>query len=57
VSVLTSRAVPAALVKKDIAQKQLEEALKKPIITEEQLAVRDRLIAQARAQLHVSAKA
>lgn len=57
VSVLTSRAIPASLVKKDAAQKQLEEALKKPIITEEQLQVRDRLIAQARAQLHVASKA
>jgi F-type H+-transporting ATPase subunit epsilon len=57
VSVLTSRAVPAANVKVEVAQKQLAEALKKPIITDEQLAVRDRLITQARAQLHVASKA
>lgn len=57
VSVLTSRAVPASLVKKEVAQKQLEEAMKKPIITQEQVEVRDRLIAQARAQLGVAAKA
>jgi F-type H+-transporting ATPase subunit epsilon len=57
VSVLTSRAVPAANIKVEVAQKQLAEALKKPIITDEQLAIRDRLITQARAQLHVASKA
>ena len=57
VSVLTSRAIPASQVKADVAQKQLDEALKKPIATPEQEQVRDRLIAQARAQLHLVHKA
>src|SRR4249919_3373461 len=51
VSVLTSRAVPINQLDANTAQKQLDEALHRPINTDELQAVRDRLIAQARAQL------
>jgi F-type H+-transporting ATPase subunit epsilon len=57
VSVLTSRAVPAKEVKVEVAQKQLEEATKKPFFTPEQAEIRNRLITQARAQLRVASKA
>lgn len=56
VSVLTGRAIPATQVKPEAAKKQLEEALKKPITTPELEQVRNRLIAQARAQLQVASK-
>jgi F-type H+-transporting ATPase subunit epsilon len=54
VSVLTPRAIPAAKIDAGAARKQLETALQRPINTPELLEIRDRLIAQARAQLHVA---
>jgi F-type H+-transporting ATPase subunit epsilon len=56
VSVLTNRAVPAENVNEEAAHEQLRQALKRPIGTPEQLAIRDRLIAQARAQIHIAQK-
>ncbi len=53
-SVLTNRAVPAAKVDAQAAKQQLVEALKLPIATDEQLEIRDRLIAQARGRLRVA---
>ncbi|MFO0869381.1 MAG: ATP synthase F1 subunit epsilon [Pirellulales bacterium] len=56
VSVLTSRAIPAGKINEEAARGQIESALKKPIHTPELLEIRDRALAQARAQLRVSQK-
>ncbi|ADB19060.1 ATP synthase F1, epsilon subunit [Pirellula staleyi DSM 6068] len=54
VSILTSRAVPATSLDKQAIEKQIEAASKLPILTDEQLDVRERRLAQARAQLRVA---
>lgn len=54
VSVLTNRAVPASKLDIAVAQAQLNSAMSKPASTPELLAIRDRAIAQARAQMHVA---
>lgn len=56
VSILTNKAVPAEKVDASIAEKQLAEALKRPNDTEDATAVRDRMIAQARAAIRVAKK-
>ena len=53
ISVLTSRAVAASDLDVGAAKKQLEAALAKPIQTDELLAIRDREIGQARAQIRL----
>lgn len=57
VSVLTSRAVPAGKLDAAVAQKNLEEATKKPLATAEQLEIREQAIAKARAQIRVAKRA
>ena len=57
VSILTSRAVPAEKIMEDKAREQIEAAMKKPIATPEMLDLRDRSVAQARAQLRVAQRA
>jgi F-type H+-transporting ATPase subunit epsilon len=54
VSVLTDRAIPAERVDEKAAQAQLAAALERPINTDELLALRDRLISQARAQIKIA---
>jgi F-type H+-transporting ATPase subunit epsilon len=54
VSVLTNRALPAKSVDAVAAETQLLEAQQRPANTDERLAIRDRLIAQSRAQLRVA---
>lgn len=54
VSVLTNRAVAAEKIDTAAAQKQLTAAGERPIDTPEMLEIRDRLVAQARAQLRVA---
>lgn len=54
VSVLTNRAVPASKLDIAVAQAQLTNAMTKPANTPELLAIRDRAVAQARAQIHVA---
>jgi F-type H+-transporting ATPase subunit epsilon len=54
VSVLTNRAVPAERVDGAAAQKQLESASKRSAHTPELMEIRDREIAQARAQIRVA---
>jgi F-type H+-transporting ATPase subunit epsilon len=54
VSVLTNRAVPANLVDATAASSQLSAALARPAAGKEELAIRDRLILQARGQLRVA---
>lgn len=56
VSVLTNRAVPVKDVDPEAAHAQLREALKRPATTTEQQESRDKLIAQARAQIHLAQK-
>jgi F-type H+-transporting ATPase subunit epsilon len=54
VSVLTNRAVPANKLDSAAAQSHLNAAMAKPANTPELLAIRDRSIAQARAQIRVA---
>lgn len=54
VSVLTNRAIPADRVDAKAAEEQLTSAMKRPIHTPELLEIRNRLVDQARAQLHVA---
>ncbi len=56
VSVLTSRAVPAAEVDGKVAEEQLESARSMPSNTPELMDIRDRAVAQARAQIRVAKK-
>jgi F-type H+-transporting ATPase subunit epsilon len=57
VSVLTNRAVPASKVDGAAAELQLADAIRHPAGTAEQLEIRDRQIAQARAQIRVARRA
>ncbi len=54
VSVLTHRALPAAQLDREAADQQLAEAIQRPATTPELLAIRDRLILQARAQIRTA---
>jgi F-type H+-transporting ATPase subunit epsilon len=54
VSVLTNRALPASELQAEVAQRQLESARQKPSNTDELMAIRDRSVAQARAQLRLA---
>ena len=54
VSVLTDRAVPAEQVDAGAAEKQLSSSLKRKAHTPELMDIRDRQVAQARAQLRVA---
>jgi F-type H+-transporting ATPase subunit epsilon len=57
VSVLTNKAMPAAAIKIDEAEKLLADATNKPANSDELLAIRDRQIAQARAQIRAGKRA
>ncbi len=54
VSVLTNRALPAESLDPAIAADQLRAAISRPAAGVEELAIRDRLIIQARGQLRVA---
>ena len=54
VTVLTGRAIPAAKIDREVAAEQLRTALVRPANTPETLAIRDRLVTQARAQLRLA---
>jgi F-type H+-transporting ATPase subunit epsilon len=54
VSVLTNRALPAESLDPAIAAEQLRAAITRPAAGVEELAIRDRLITQARGQLRVA---
>ncbi|TWT39773.1 ATP synthase F1 subunit epsilon [Blastopirellula retiformator] len=54
VNVLTGKALPVDEVSREEAEKQLAEAMKQPTVTDELLAIRDRMVDQARAQIRVS---
>lgn len=57
VTLLTNRAIPTTQLDAEAAHAQLRRALKLPTATPEQLAIRDRLVAQARAQIHLAGRA
>jgi F-type H+-transporting ATPase subunit epsilon len=57
VSVLTSRAVPAARLNEGASQDQLESASKRQAGTPELAELRERAIAQARAQIRIARRA
>jgi F-type H+-transporting ATPase subunit epsilon len=57
VSVLTNRAVPANKVDGAAAEKHLAEAMRHPASTPEQFEIRERQVAQARAQLRIARRA
>jgi F-type H+-transporting ATPase subunit epsilon len=57
VSVLTNRAIPATALDALAAEEQLRTALSRRAAGPEELAIRDRLILQARGQLRVAAHA
>lgn len=57
VSVLTRRAVPASEIDEAVVGEQLSAARARPATTPEALQIRDRSIAQARAQLHICRRA
>ena len=54
VAVLTHRAVPADQIDQEVAQEQLTSAMAGRAATPERMAVRDRAVGQARAQLRVA---
>ncbi|REJ65036.1 MAG: ATP synthase F1 subunit epsilon [Planctomycetota bacterium] len=54
VSVLTNRAIPAEQIELDKAEELLAAALSRPARGEDELAIRDRNVAQARAQRRIA---
>jgi F-type H+-transporting ATPase subunit epsilon len=56
VSVLTQRAIPVDQIDTAVAREQLLSAQSRRAATPEAAAVRDRTVAQCRAQLHVAGK-
>jgi F-type H+-transporting ATPase subunit epsilon len=56
VSVLTNRAMPASAIDAVIAGEQLRTAIRRKAAGIEELAIRDRLITQARGQLGVASR-
>jgi F-type H+-transporting ATPase subunit epsilon len=57
VSVLTNRAVPADRLDTVAASEQLSTAIARPAAGQEEMAIRDRQISQARGQLRVASRA
>lgn len=54
VSVLTNRAVPSDQIRGDVAAEHLAAALSRPAAGDDEMAIRNRLIAQARGQLRMA---
>ena len=57
VSVLTNRAIPAGEIDEAVAREQLLAAQQRPAHTPELMAIRQRAVLQARAQIHVAQRA
>ena len=57
VAVLTNRAVPAKNLDATAAESQLQAALQRPANTPELMEIRDRQVAQARAQIRTARRA
>ncbi len=56
VVLLTNRALPIEQLDVEAAHAHLRRALKMPSLTEEQRMIRDRLLNQARAQIHLGSR-
>ena len=56
VSVLTNRALPSDQVEADVAEEQLQSALARAASGDDQIALRERALSQARAQIRVARK-
>jgi F-type H+-transporting ATPase subunit epsilon len=56
VSVLTQRAIPADQIDAAVAREQLVSAQSRRAATPEAAEVRDRIVAQSRAQLHIAGR-
>ena len=54
VAVLTNRAIPAAEIDAEMASEQLSSARRRRASGDDEIAIRDRLIAQARGQIRVA---
>jgi F-type H+-transporting ATPase subunit epsilon len=54
VSVLTQRAIPVGEIDEPLVREQLYSAQSRRATTPEAVAVRDRVVAQSRAQLHIA---
>jgi hypothetical protein len=54
--VLTNRALLASVLEKDVAEQQLRAAVSRSAAGPEELAIRERLILQARGQLRVASR-
>jgi F-type H+-transporting ATPase subunit epsilon len=57
VSVLTNRAIPATAIDEVTAAERLASAMGRQVSGEEELAIRDRIVKQARAQIRVAMRA
>jgi F-type H+-transporting ATPase subunit epsilon len=57
ISVLTNRAIAAVDIEAATVQTQLDEAIAQPASSDEGIAIRDRSVDQARAQLRVARRA
>ncbi len=57
VSILTQRAIPVAEIDEAVAQEQLSSARLRLAATPEAMALRDRVVEQSRAQLHIARRA
>ena len=56
ISLMTGRLVAAGELDKEVAEENLRSALKRPIATPEQAELRERTVAQARAQIRLAGK-
>jgi F-type H+-transporting ATPase subunit epsilon len=56
VSVMTQRAMPAARIDVNAAEKQLADEMQRPAVTDEEEKLRERHVAQARAQIRTGRK-
>lgn len=54
ISVLTARALPADSIDGEVAREQLEAAQSRPARTPELMALRERTVSQARAQMRIA---
>lgn len=57
VSVLTNRAIPAAELDAEVAAEQFSSARARPANSPELMAIRDRIVSQARAQIQIAKRA
>ena len=56
ISLMTGRLVSSGELDKEVAEEHLRSALKRPIATAEQEEIRERSVAQARAQIRLAGK-